>query len=70
LAHSPDECSLLERPLQFGIVLMSSVHDAYERPHAVLAAKVHSPLQHVKASAQQWPKLDRWRLLLVACICQ
>ncbi|MFN8750800.1 MAG: hypothetical protein ACK53Z_16200, partial [Betaproteobacteria bacterium] len=34
-----------------------------------MIANVHAALQHVKAAAEQLPKLDRWRLLL-AYICQ
>ena len=34
-----------------------------------MIANVHAAIQHVKAAAQQLPKLDRWRVLL-AYICQ
>ena len=34
-----------------------------------MIANVHAAIQHVKAAAEQLPKLDRWRTLL-ACICQ
>jgi len=34
-----------------------------------MIANVHAAIQHVKAAAEQLPKLDRWRVLL-AYICQ
>jgi hypothetical protein len=34
-----------------------------------MIANVHAAIQHVKAAAEQLPKLDRWRALL-AYICQ
>ena len=34
-----------------------------------MIANVHASIQHVKAAAEQLPKLDRWRVLL-AYICQ
>ena len=34
-----------------------------------MMANDHAAIQHVKAAAQRWPRLDRWRVLL-AYICQ
>ncbi len=34
-----------------------------------MIANVHAAIQHVRAAAQQLPKIDRWRVLL-AYICQ
>jgi hypothetical protein len=34
-----------------------------------MIGNVHAAIQHVKAAAEQLPKLDRWRVLL-AYICQ
>ena len=34
-----------------------------------MIANVHAAIQHVKAAAEQLPKLDRWRTLL-AYICE
>jgi hypothetical protein len=34
-----------------------------------MIANVHAAIQHVKAAAEQLPKIDRWRTLL-AYICQ
>ena len=34
-----------------------------------MIANVHAAIQHVKAAAEQLPKIDRWRILL-AYICQ
>jgi hypothetical protein len=34
-----------------------------------MIANVHAAIQHVKAAAEQLPKIDRWRSLL-AYICQ
>ncbi len=34
-----------------------------------MIASVHAAIQHVKAAAEQLPKLDRWRVLL-AYICK
>lgn len=34
-----------------------------------MIANIHAAIQHVKAVAEQLPKIDRWQALL-ACICQ
>lgn len=34
-----------------------------------MIANVDAAIQHVKAAAQQLPKIDRWQVL-PACICQ
>ena len=49
---------------------LRSVREAVERPWVLegliksMIAHVHAAIQHLKAAAEQLPKLDRWRVLL------
>lgn len=56
--HSGNQTTLYLTPMHAEAGLIKS-----------MIANVHAALQHVKAAAEQLPKLDRWRLLL-AYICQ